>query len=120
MALILVAEDEAAVREFVTRALEMSGHEVIPVHDGGEAAQTILSGMHDFDLVLSDVQMPVMDGIALALKVAASKPDLPILLMSGYIEHRERAGSLGKIVKDIITKPFTLKDIQQAVEKALG
>lgn len=119
MARILIAEDEMAVREFVSRALEMDGHEVIAVHDGGEAAQTLLAGIYEIDLLLSDVQMPVMDGIALALKIAAEKPDLPILLMSGYIEHRERAQDLGPLVKDIIPKPFTLQQIRDAVRDAL-
>ena len=91
MARILVAEDDGPVRDFVRRALEMDGHTVTAAHDGGEALERLTSPVQTFDLLLADIRMPVVDGIALALQLARDKPDLPILLMTGYAQQRERA-----------------------------
>lgn len=120
MARILLAEDDSAVRDFVRRALEMDGHDVVPVLDGGEALERILSPVGEFDLVLSDIRMPVVDGIALALQVARDRPDMPILLMTGYAEHRDRAYGLETLIKGIIQKPFTLEHIREQVRIALS
>jgi two-component system, cell cycle response regulator CpdR len=119
MARILLAEDDMSVREFARRALESDGHVVTLAHDGGEAAQALgQSGMH-FDLLLADVKMPVMDGIALALKVSRDRPDLPILLMTGFADQRERADGLETLVRDVLAKPFTLDELLAAVGRAL-
>lgn len=120
MARILLAEDDTAVRDFVRRALEMDGHDVVPVSDGGEAIERILSPVEQFDLVLSDIRMPVLDGVALALQVGQDRPGLPVLLMSGYAEHRERAYGLDSLIAGIIQKPFTLEEIRAHVHHALA
>jgi CheY-like chemotaxis protein len=90
------------------------------VHDGGEALEKLLSPVEDFDLLLSDIRMPVMDGVALALQAARDAPDLPILLMTGYAEQRERAYGLESLIKGIVQKPFTLEQIREEVAAALG
>jgi CheY-like chemotaxis protein len=63
--------------------------------------------------------MPGMDGIALALKVARDNPDLPILLMSGYALERQRAHNLDALIHEVVPKPFTLREIVDAVAKVL-
>jgi len=73
-----------------------------------------------FDLLLTDIQMPVMDGIALALSAARDFPQMTILLMTGFAEQRERASNLDAIVHDVITKPFSVADIRTAVADALA
>jgi CheY-like chemotaxis protein len=118
MARILVAEDERAVREFVRRALVHRGHEVTLVEDGLEAEHALNEGT--FDLLLTDIVMPGMDGISLALRVAREKPDVGILLMSGYAAERQRAHNLDELVHRVIPKPFTLRDICTAVDTALA
>ncbi len=118
MARILVAEDERAVREFVRRALTHNGHEVALAEDGIEALG--LLGKGEFDLLLTDIVMPGMDGIALALKVARDKPDMKILLMSGYAAERQRAHNLDELIHRIIAKPFTLQSLCQAVDDTLA
>jgi CheY-like chemotaxis protein len=119
MARVLLAEDDMSVREFARRALESDGHAVTLAHDGGEAAQALSqSGMH-FDLLLADVKMPVMDGIALALKVSRDRPYLPILLMTGFADQRERADGLETLVREVLAKPFTLDELLAAVGRAL-
>lgn len=120
MARILVAEDDDNVRAFVTRALAHVGHEVTWAEDGGLAAEICAERQGAFDLLLSDIKMPVMDGIALALTVAADYPDLTILLMTGFADQRERASGLDAIVHDVITKPFSVADIRNAVADALA
>ena len=117
MARILLAEDEAPVREFVTRALESEGHTVIAVTDGGEALAVLARDPHD--LLLADIIMPVMDGVALALKVSQDYPDLPIVLMTGFAMEKERAHNLHTLIREVVSKPFTLDQICDAVNRAL-
>ena len=118
MARLLTAEDDEAVRAFVSRALMIDGHEIVTAEDGANALD-VLTEDSKFDLLLSDIKMPVMDGIALALNVARDHDHLPILLMTGYADQRERADGLEKIVIDVVQKPFSLADIREAVKNAL-
>ena len=119
MARILVAEDDPSVRAFVVSALTMKGHEVVAEEDGGLAAETVDSEEGRFDLLLSDIKMPIMDGIGLALHVAAKYPDITIVLMTGFADQRERAHGLDALIYDVITKPFTLADLIQKIDDAL-
>lgn len=120
MARILVAEDDDNVRSFVVRALQMSGHEVSDASDGGLALETVLAEDGAFDLLLSDIKMPVMDGIGLALAVGAQYPDLTIMLMTGFADQRERAHGLDALIYDVINKPFSLAQLIAKVDDALA
>jgi CheY-like chemotaxis protein len=117
MARILVAEDDGAVREFVTRALTHHGHEVTAVNDGTEALVALAEAR--YELLLTDIVMPEMDGIALALKVAKDHPETRILMMTGYAAAKQRAHNLDELIHDVLTKPFSLEQIRDAVEAAL-
>jgi CheY-like chemotaxis protein len=119
VARILIAEDEEPLRALVTRALAEDGHAVAATADGAEALETLQSKNGGFDLLLTDIKMPVMDGIALALAAARDHPELAILLMTGYADQRERASGLDALIRDVVTKPFTLATIRGAVSKAL-
>ena len=118
MAKILLAEDEASVRSFVRRGLESQGHDITEACDGGEALEMLAGG--NFDLLLADIVMPVMDGIALALKALADYPDLPVLLMTGYAAEKQRAHNLDTMITDVLSKPFTLDQLIRAVRSALS
>jgi two-component system, cell cycle response regulator CpdR len=120
MAKILLAEDDDNVRAFVMRALELKGHDVVAAEDGGLAAEAMLEAEGKFDLLLSDIKMPVMDGIALALSVGAQYPEVTILLMTGFADQRERAHGLDALVYDVVTKPFTLDILLGKIEDALN
>src|SRR5215217_6127551 len=116
---ILIAEDEEGLRNLVHRALAEAGHEVVTAADGAEALDLLTRARGDFELLLADIKMPVMDGIALALAAARDYPDLVILLMTGYADQRERAHGLDALIHDVIAKPFSLEQIRGAVREAL-
>lgn len=118
MARILLAEDDSAVREFVTRALQHRGHEVVAVEDGLQALDVLQN--QEFDMLVTDIVMPGMDGIALALKLAKDKPQLKILMMSGYSAERQRAHNLEELIHKVLPKPFTLEEICRAVDGVLA
>ena len=120
MARILVAEDEETLRSLVVRALGQVGHEVVAAADGAEALDLLARDQGRFDLLLTDIRMPLMDGIALALAAGLDYPDLVILLMTAYADQRERASGLDARIHDVITKPFTLAEIKVAVNEALA
>lgn len=120
MARILIAEDEEPVRALIVRALSEAGHDAVGATDGGEALDCLQREAGAFDLVLADIKMPVMDGIALALAVARDYPALPILLMTGYADQRERASGLESLICDVIAKPFSVAEIKFAVAAALA
>ncbi|KYK45447.1 MFS transporter [Bradyrhizobium liaoningense] len=117
---ILIADDEDSMRQLVARAIAMDGHETVTAQDGAEALEILIREDGAFDLLLTDIQMPVMDGIALALSAARDFPDLTILLMTGFADQRERASNLNALVHDVVTKPFSVADIRTAVADALA
>jgi two-component system, cell cycle response regulator CpdR len=120
MARVLIAEDEQALCALCARALASDGHEVKSAGDGGDALELLVREQGRFDLLLTDVRMPIMDGIALALTAARDFPDLTILLMTGYADQRERAHGLDAIIHDVISKPFSLATLRGAVNEALA
>jgi two-component system cell cycle response regulator CpdR len=117
---VLIADDEESMRTLVARAIAMDGHQTVTARDGAEALEILIREDGAFDLLLTDIQMPVMDGIALALSAARDFPDLTILLMTGYADQRERASNLNALVHDVVTKPFSVADIRTAVADALA
>jgi two-component system cell cycle response regulator CpdR len=120
MARILIAEDEEALRVLVARALALDGHDVTTASDGAEALDILSRRQGAFELLLTDIRMPVMDGIALALAAARDHPAVTILLMTGYADQRERASGLDALIHDVISKPFSLGAIRVAVNSALA
>jgi CheY-like chemotaxis protein len=117
---VLIADDEESMRVLVARAIAMDGHDIVTAQDGAEALDILSRDDGAFDLLLTDIQMPVMDGIALALSAARDFPELTILLMTGYAAQRERASNLTAIAHDVISKPFSIAEIRAAVADALA
>lgn len=120
MARVLIAEDEEALRLFLCRALEEAGHTVVAAVNGAEALDILARSPAPFELLLADIKMPVMDGIALALTVARDHPQTPIVLMTGYADQRERAHGLDRLIHGVIAKPFTLDEIRTAAAQAIA
>lgn len=115
MAKIILAEDDAAMRHYITGALQKAGHSVAAFEDGLEAHQALLAT--PYDLLLTDIVMPGMDGIELSKRVAVLYPSMPIIYITGF------AGSLLEEHKDfaakVISKPFHLGTLTQQVENIL-
>jgi CheY-like chemotaxis protein len=117
---VLIVDDEESMRMLVARAIAMDGHYTVTAQDGAEALEILSREQGAFDLLLTDIQMPVMDGIALALATARDFPRLTILLMTGFADQRERAYGLSAIAHDVISKPLSVADIRTAVADALA
>lgn len=114
---ILIAEDNPAVREFITRALAGAGHEVVATVDGQQALDQLTR--ETYDVLVTDIVMPNVDGIALALKATSLHPDLRIVMISGYAQERMRAHNIDALVHRIIAKPFSIAEICDAVKDAM-
>ena len=119
MARILIAEDDDTVRSLVMRALGEDGHDLTATADGAAALDALDRNNGDFDLLLTDVKMPAMDGVALALAAGRGHPEVAIMLLTGYADQRERTHGLGALVHDVIAKPFSVEQIKGAVREAL-
>ena len=115
---ILVAEDNPAVREFILRSLASAGYRPTAVADGQQALDTLAK--EKFEVLVTDIVMPNVDGIALALKAVRLFPDLRIVMISGYAQERMRAHNLDALVHRIIAKPFSLEEICDAVKSAVA
>jgi CheY-like chemotaxis protein len=120
MARILLVDDETSVREPLARALQLDGHVVTQAGDGADALERFTGADPGFDLLVSDIRMPIMDGIALTLAIAAERPGFPIVLMTGYAEQRERARELDGLVEDVLTKPFPLAEFRAAIQEIVA
>jgi len=119
MARILIAEDDDAIRGLLIRALGDDGHELTATADGAAALDALQQQDGKYDLLLADVKMPVMDGVALALAAGRDHPEMPIMLMTGYADQRDRAHGLDALVHDVLAKPFSVDQIKCAVREAL-
>lgn len=111
---ILLAEDERAMREHLTRALEKANYEVVAV-DRGTAAVPLLDEQK-FDLLLTDIVMPEMDGIELAQHCAAVCPETQVMFITGFSGVTLRAGQSVPKAK-ILSKPFHLRDLVMEVDR---
>ena len=119
MARILLAEDDAAARDFVKRALENDAHEIVTATEGAEALAALDADGRGFDLLITDYQMPAMDGLSLAEKASKVRPGLPILLMSGFSIDRAQLAAVSANIVGLIAKPFTLEQIRAQTKLAL-
>jgi two-component system cell cycle sensor histidine kinase/response regulator CckA len=115
---ILLVEDEDMVRAVAERALTRQGYDVTTAADGEEGLEKVTEG-GEFDLVVSDVVMPSMDGPAMARELRKIAPDLPVLFMSGYAEEQLR-NEIDIEDMHFIPKPFSVQQIANKVAEVLG
>ncbi len=111
---ILLAEDEEAMRTYLSRALENAGFSVVAV-DRGTAAIPLLESEH-FDLLLSDIVMPEMDGIELAQRCAEISPTTKVMFITGFAAVTLKANREAPQAR-VLSKPFHLKDLVMEVER---
>lgn len=112
---ILLAEDEAAMREYLARALERSGYQVTAV-ESGVAALPLLEGDPPFDLLLTDIVMPEVDGIALAQHCNRVSPATEVMFITGFSGVRLKAGTAVPNAR-LLSKPFHLRELVMEVEQ---
>jgi len=120
MAKLLIVDDDHSVRTFTARALAAAGHMVEMAEDGVDALEKLRKADGAFDLVLSDIRMPAMDGIEMARTAVKTFPGLRLLLMTGFADQRERAAEMDGTVLGVVNKPFTLAEIRDRVGRALA
>jgi two-component system cell cycle response regulator CpdR len=114
---ILLAEDDEAMRAYLSRALENAGYSVVAV-DRGTAALPLLEE-EEFDLLLSDIVMPEMDGIELAQRCSEVSPRTRVMFITGFAAVSLRASREAPQSK-VLSKPFHLKDLVLEVEQMFG
>ena len=107
--LVLVAEDDRAVRDAVERALAFEGYVVITARDGAEALQRVLNDKPD--LVVLDVMMPIVDGFETCRRLRASGNDVPVLMLTARTEVSDRVEGLDAGADDYLAKPFALEEL---------
>jgi len=110
---VLLVEDEDMVRAVAERALTRAGYTVTPTSDGEEGLAAVAGG-GEFDIVVSDVVMPGMDGPAMARSIRAIRPEMPVLFMSGYAEEQLRS-EIDIADMHFISKPFSVQQIGDKV-----
>lgn len=110
---ILLAEDDESLRVYLARALERVGYAVTPVGCGTAALPLLEEG---FDLLLTDIVMPEMDGIELAQRAAAIAPEMRVMFITGFAAVALRAGRTSPEVK-VLSKPFHLRDLVAEVDR---
>jgi len=116
---LLLVEDEDMVRAVAERALARAGYTVTTASDGEEGLAAIANGSDNFDLIVSDVVMPAMDGPAMARAIRRVKPKIPILFMSGYAEEQLR-NDIDIDNMFFIAKPFSVQQINAKVADVLA
>ena len=112
---ILLAEDDSVMREYLVRALERAGYAVTSVDRGTAAIPLLESGNH-YDLLLTDIVMPEMDGIELAQKASVLAPDMRVMFITGFSAVTLKAGQTMPNAR-ILSKPFHLRDLVLEVDR---
>ena len=116
---ILLVEDEDSVRTFTKKALELSGYNITEAYDGISALRYVNEEKNNYDLVITDVMMPEMDGPTLASEIKKNNPQQKILFISGYTENHENLTSIQEKEVYFLNKPFTLEELNLTVKKVI-
>lgn len=114
---ILVVDDELLIRDLLYDFFVSQGWK-ISVTESGSKALSMLNE-NEYDLVLTDLRMPVMDGLSLAAEVRSINPELPVVLMTGYPSVESAVAALRAKVADYITKPFNIHQLFKIIKAKL-
>ncbi len=117
MAKILLAEDDESLRNFLSLSLAKAGHKVASFSQGDEAYECVKR--ENFDLLLTDIVMPAMDGIELARRASEIDPGLKILFITGFAAVALNPSSDAPKTAKVLSKPFHLRDLVQEIERML-
>jgi len=117
---VLYVDDDQAVLQSIGKLLELRGFAVESYSDQMEAVEAIRSRADQFDLVVTDYNMPCLSGLDFARFVIATRPDLPVVIISGHIDDELRATAQGVGVSELIAKPFSLKAFCSVVQRIVA
>jgi two-component system cell cycle response regulator CpdR len=117
MSRILLAEDDDSLRGFLARALERAGHDVVACADGDEAVTHLDEA---WDLLLTDIVRPGLDGIEVARQAAAKHPGLRIMFITGFAAVALAAGEKAPAGAKVLSKPIHLREIVSEVERMIA
>jgi len=117
MAAILLVDDEEAVRGALADTLSFLGHEVATADNGTQGLRLFLK--NSFELVVTDMQMPGMDGCTLAQRIKKTSPNTPVILITGSEKEMILKKLKGNTVDSVLFKPFTLQDLEHTVQGIL-
>ncbi len=114
---ILVADDERNIRDLLSVALIDEGYDVIEVDDGQKAVNEVKNS--DYDCVLLDIRMPVLDGMEAFTKIRDMKPNLPVIFLTAYGSSDLAIKAMKNGAYDYLTKPFDIEELKIKVKKAI-
>ncbi|WP_440958815.1 cell cycle two-component system response regulator CpdR [Oceanicaulis sp. LC35] len=120
MARILLAEDDDSMRDFLAKALNRAGHEVDAVADGEEGLDALGETPGAYELLLTDIVMPGVDGIELARRAAQIDAGLKIMFITGFAAVALNAGAQAPNQAKVLSKPFHLRDLVDEVAKVVA
>ncbi len=118
MAKILIVEDDEGTRDLLTEVVTRWGHQVVLRGNGREGLDAIATG--DFTLIISDVRMPVMDGLTMLKELRKAKSDLPVIIITGYPSFDSAVASLDEGADYYLVKPINLDDLKAKISKCLA
>lgn len=114
---ILVVDDEKKICEFLAVLLGREGYRVAAAHNAADALDCV--GREPFDMVITDLKMPGMDGFELVTRLKALKPGLPVVMITGYATVETAVRALRHGVDDYVTKPFNIEELRKVVSRSL-
>ena len=117
---ILLVDDEASILRMQQQTLERLGYTVEARQDSVDALKQFMAQPEGYDLVISDLSMPHMTGIELAQKILSIRPELPVIICSGFSEKVDAAGAISAGIRDFLMKPVIKRDMARAIRNALG
>jgi CheY-like chemotaxis protein len=118
IAKILIVDDEQFVRDLLEKVLRRRGHEVVATSDADQALATLEKSK--FDLLLTDVVMPGMDGFDLLRRVKSAYPDIKVIVLTGYARKQSISDFLLYGADDYLSKPFQVHELVAAVDRVTG
>ena len=117
---VLVVDDEASIRDLLSKTLALADYEVETVPDASAALDRVREKHGGFDLMIADLKMPGMDGLTLIKQVKRIKADLPVIIMTGFSTESSAIEAVNLGVAGYLTKPFRVPQVLAAAAKALG
>lgn len=115
---VLVADDEASIRELLSKTLALAEYDVDLAHDGRSALERVRTT--EYDLLITDLKMPGVDGLSVIREARRFRPELPIIIITGFSTEASAIEALNLGVSGYLTKPFRVPKVLATAAKALG